>query len=522
MKTLFFTIASVFVLNIYSQSSDIQWQKTIAGNDMDNPGKMIQSTNGNYFSVGATTSSIGDLAPYKGNWDAWITKIDVNGNFVWKKNIGGSNTDILNDIIQTNDGNFIAVGGSSSTDEDLTGVTFNNTKFGWLVKFDANGNILWHKKFGGSGTETGTLIKESANGELHIFTTSYSNNLDVQTHYGTTTTSDISYFKFSSTGTLLFQKTFGGSEEERLSGITVTSDGGFVVVASSYSNDYDISQHVGTIADKNTWIFKIDGNQNIIWEKSFLIDGYGATYNVKELSNSHIMFSYQNHLFYDGSSHLDAMLITLDAQGNLVRQKSIGGAKHDDIVDILEMSPNHIMLLGCTNSNDSIVTSNPGNTNPVWILEIDSLSNINWQKAYGGSISEYGTNFFKTNDNSLVITANTRSHDLDVINNNYWNCMCYDVWLFKLTPSSVTGIEETILSNTFSIYPNPANDIIHVNTYTNLINESYTITNTLGQTILDGELENEHSTINIQSLSSGIYFLQLGDKRTLSYKIIKN
>ena len=520
MKTLLLTIASVFVLNTYAQSSDIQWQNIIAGNDMESPGKIIQSTNGSYFSVGATTSSIGDLAPYKGNWDAWITKIDANGNFLWKKNLGGSNADLLTSIIQTSDGNYIAAGGSGSQDGDLTGIPFNSTKFGWLVKFDNNGTVLWHKKFGGSYTETGTIIKESVNGDLHVFTTSYSNNMDVQTHYGSTSTSDISYFKFSPTGTLLFQKTFGGSEEERLGGVTETSDGGFVVVASSYSNDHDISQHVGSTGDMNAWVFKMDANNNISWEKSFWMDGYGQTYNVRELSNGHIIFSFINKYMLNNQP-TDGILITLNAQGNLVRQKTIGGAKYDDITDIIEVSPNHIVLLGYTNSNDSVVTSNTANINPVWILEIDSLANINWQKTYGGTGGESAYSFFHTNDNGFVISANTRSHDMDVINPNYWNCMCTDVWLFKINPFTV-GIHETQITNSFSIYPNPANDIIHFNTSTSLVNESYAIINTLGQTVLNGKLENERSTIDVQTLQAGIYFLQIGSKQMQSYKIIKN
>lgn len=142
MKLLLLTIASAFALNTYSQSPNIQWQNIIAGDAIEEPGNTIQSIAGDYYSIGATTSTVGDLAPNKGNWDAWITKIDANGNFAWKKNIGGSGADLLWDVIQTNDGNFIATGGSSSQDGDLNGVTFNSTKMIWLIKFDATGTIL--------------------------------------------------------------------------------------------------------------------------------------------------------------------------------------------------------------------------------------------------------------------------------------------------------------------------------------------------------------------------------------------
>ena len=99
--------------------------------------------------------------------------------------------------------------------------------------------------------------------------------------------------------------------------------------------------------------------------------------------------------------------------------------------------------------------------------------------------------------------------------------MCQDVWIFKLSPN-VTALEESTLSNPFSIYPNPANDIIHINASATVTNESYSIVNTLGQTVLNGKLENDRSTINVQTLQAGIYFLQIANKQTQSYKIIKN
>lgn len=519
MKLLLLTIACAIALNSYSQNPNIQWQNIIAGDAMEEPGNTIQSIAGDYYSIGATTSTAGDLAPNKGNWDAWITKIDANGNFAWKKNIGGSGDDLLWDVIQTNDGNFIATGGCSSQDGDLNGVTFNSTKMIWLVKFDATGTILWQKKIGGSNTEVGTLIKESPNGELNIFATSYANNLDILSHYGSTNTSDIVYFRLSATGAILEQKTYGGSEDERLTGFSETNDGGFVVLATSTSTDYDITQHIGSTADKNAWVFKIDVNKNIAWEKSYFINGFGTAYKIKELSNGHIMFSFSDNLWVN-NLYSDGIVITLNAQGNLVWQKAIGGAKYDEINDMIETSPNHILLLGSTGSNDSIVTNNiPGAQ--LWILEIDSLGIINSQQTYGGTFEEIACNFIKTNDNGLVVTSKSRSHDLDVINPNVWNCLCQDVWIFKLSPN-VTAIEESTLSNSFSIFPNPANDIIHINASTSLTNESYSIINTLGQTVLNGKLENDRSIINVQTLQSGIYFLQIGSKQAQSYKIIKN
>ncbi|MCD6019831.1 MAG: hypothetical protein K0S53_2952 [Bacteroidetes bacterium] len=516
MKRLLLTIACAFSLNSYSQNQTIQWQNIIAGEEMEHPGKMIQSTTGSYFSVGATSSTIGDLAPYKGFYDAWIVKIDANGNFEWKKNFGGSNVDILTDIIQTNDGNYIAVGHSGSSDGDLSTNTYSADPRGaLLIKFDDAGTILWQKRVGG-GNELNTRVIESPNGELNVFANSTSNGLDILSHYGTSSTSDIVYFRLTSTGTVIEQKTYGGSEDEYLTSVSATNDGGFVVLANSSSSDYDISQHVGTHT-MNAWVFKIDSNKSLVWDKSYMINGLGKPNNILALSNGHVIFSFLDNEGM-GNLYTDGIVTLLNAQGNLVWQKSMGGAKHDNINDFIEVAPNHIALLGSTSSNDSIVVNDiPGE--PVWLLEIDSLGTINWQNTYGGTMGETAANFVKTSDGGFAISANTRSHDFDVINPNYWNCMCTDAWLFKLSPLSV-GITENKQTDLFSLYPNPAHDFIHVNASQTLQNESYVLVNTLGQTVLSGKLEGQDHTIDIQTLTPGFYSLQVGVNKQ-SYKIIK-
>ena len=78
--------------------------------------------------------------------DYWIVKLDANGNIVWQKSLGGSADDAYS-IQQTTDGGFI-VAGFRSNDGDVSGN--HGTNDYWVVKLDANGNIVWQKSLGGS------------------------------------------------------------------------------------------------------------------------------------------------------------------------------------------------------------------------------------------------------------------------------------------------------------------------------------------------------------------------------------
>ncbi|MBK8368584.1 MAG: T9SS type A sorting domain-containing protein [Bacteroidetes bacterium] len=520
MKLLLLTIASAFALNTYSQAPTIQWQNLIVGNNVDAVNKTIQSTDGNFYSVGSTLSTAGNLSNYHGGWDAWISKIDVNGNFVWKKPIGGSNTDYLTDIIQTNDGNYLASGTSYSSDGDLLSIPYSTTpKNIWLIKFNDTG-ILWEQRYGGSGDggfSTNSHLIEATNGDLHVFANTVSNDGDIiNSHSNGMNENDIVYFKLSSNGTILSQKNYGGSDDDNFYSATLTSDGGIAILGRSRSTDFDVSQHLAAAGFYDTWIFKIDNTLNIVWDKSFL-----APYNdksatcVKELGNGKIMFS-----SCISNNGIDGTLNVLSANGNLIWQKNYGGSGMDRIDDFIELNSNKIICSGYTYSNDGDITNNVLG-DAIWLIEVDSVGIINNQSLYGGSMQENGAKLTKTIDNQFVLSGGTSSIDHDVVNPYTWNCFCEEAWIFKLNMNTV-GIHEKQLTNTLSIYPNPANEVIHVNTSTSLTNESYNIVNTLGQTILNGKLENEHSTIDVQTLESGIYFLQIGGKQTQSTKIIKN
>ncbi|MES2513335.1 MAG: T9SS type A sorting domain-containing protein [Bacteroidota bacterium] len=517
MKQSLLTIASVFTLTAYAQSPNIQWQNIIAGNDADVVNRTIQSTGGNFYSVGQTHSTSGNMNNYHGAWDGWISKIDVNGNFVWKKPIGGAHHDYLTDIIQTSDGNYIACGTSYSDDGDLSGLPYSTiSKNIWLIKFNDSG-ILWQQKYGGSGEvgyNVNTKIKETSNGHLHVFANSNSNDHDIVNHFGSNAWNDIVYFELDATGAILSQKNFGGSEDDNLGSVTTTSDGGFVILGTSRSLDFDVSQHLTDTAFYDTWIFKIDGSQNMVWEKSFLVSTFSSGSSIKELTNHNFIF---NSL--DSASFGQGALTVLSPNGNLLWRKTYGGSSIDKIDDVTEISPNSIFFSGHTYSVDGDLSFNLKGE-AIWVAEIDSLGNIKAGDTYGGSMMDDGATITKTNDNSLLLSCGSSSNDYDFVHPYMWSCWCAEAWIVKLKPLSV-GIFENDAPHAFSLYPNPASEVIHVSTSANLSNELYTLVNALGQTVLSGKLEHQNNTIDIQQLTPGFYSLQIGNDKQ-AYKIIKN
>jgi polyhydroxybutyrate depolymerase len=96
----------------------------------------------------------------------------------------------------------------------------------------------------------------------------------------------------------------------------------------------------------------------------------------------------------------------------------------------------------------------------------------------------------------------------------------YDInGLIECSTSSI--IKKNNIAGNYSVYPNPVKDIIHINVESEFIGTYYAITSVSGQIVSEGKIDKQDSVINIQDLSEGIYFMQLGENTHQSFKIIK-
>lgn len=103
-----------------SNLGNVKWVKNYGGRGWDRAKSVLQTIDGNFIIAGFSTSNSGDVRRNNGDSDAWIVKLDSDGNIVWEKNYGGSEDDYANSIKQTTDGGYIIAGSSQSTDGDAS------------------------------------------------------------------------------------------------------------------------------------------------------------------------------------------------------------------------------------------------------------------------------------------------------------------------------------------------------------------------------------------------------------------
>lgn len=238
----------------------IEWQKTFGGSSFDIANDIQQTTDGGFVIAGTTNSNNGDVTGNHGHADYWIVKLDVLGNIEWQKALGGSSWDVARAIQQTVDGGFIVTGESQSNDLDVTG----NHGIGdiWTVKLDVLGNIEWQKSLGGSGRDGAHSILQSVDGGFIMAGETLSNDGDIAVNHGG---KDFWIVKLNVLGNMEWEKTFGGSNWDVAYSMQATSDG-YIVSGYTESADGDVTGHQGKA---DFWVIKLDVSGNLIWQKTF-------------------------------------------------------------------------------------------------------------------------------------------------------------------------------------------------------------------------------------------------------------
>lgn len=153
-------IATDYIVVKFDADFNIIWEKKYGGSKNEYASSIVQDNNGDYIIVGQSESTDGDVTNNYGNRDIWLCKIDRNGNLLWQKNYGGSKDDRF-EAIQTNESGFILIGYSDSSDHDFT--TNQGGVDAWIVKISNDGIIENKINIGGSLNEYGSKIFSTNN-----------------------------------------------------------------------------------------------------------------------------------------------------------------------------------------------------------------------------------------------------------------------------------------------------------------------------------------------------------------------
>ena len=348
----------------FDQNSTLQWQKTYGGTDNDRGSDIIQTSDGGYAVIGFSKSNDGDITENAGANDFWVSKLNASGTISWQKSFGFLGTDNGISLIETNDNGYLLIGdldvsasGGEGNSKSLTSKKHAGGDY-WAIKINALGEKQWSKFYGGTFTDTPNDILQTKDNGYLIIGSSDSNDVDIKDSKGTY---DFWVVKISETGTLLWEKSFGGSKIDQAYAITSSDDGNYIIVGNTRSNDLDVSNNNG-IAD--FWVIKIAPSGELIWEKTYGGSSFDAARSITKTQDGNFIISGSSRSA-DGdltknNGQNDAWVLKIDTNGNLKWQKSIGGSDIDLAFDAVELDNKTIIVVGESNSSNLDIPENKG------------------------------------------------------------------------------------------------------------------------------------------------------------------
>ncbi|PJC61592.1 MAG: secretion protein, partial [Flavobacteriales bacterium CG_4_9_14_0_2_um_filter_32_27] len=494
-----------------AQALTIEWQKSLGGS-FDDYGKSIQlTTDGGYIVAGQSASTNGDVTGNHGYYDYWVVKLSNTGAVEWQKSLGGSGDDRAYSIQQTTDGGYIVAGRSNSTNGDVTGNHGGDDY--WVVKLSSIGIIEWQISLGGSGSDGASSIQQTTDGGYIVVGTSNSTDGDVTGNHGI---GDYWVVKLSNTGTITWQKSLGGTGDDIAYSIQQTTDGGYVVAGYSNSIDGDITVNLGGF---DYWVVKLDGTGTITWQKSLGGNDWDIGRSIWQTTDGgYIITGQSNSANGDVTGNIgfyDYWVVKLSSTGTIVWEKSLGGTGLDGGISIQQTTDGGYIVAGFSTSTDGDITGNNG-LDDYWVVKLSSIGTIVWQKSLGGSGSDAATSIQQTTDGGYVVVGQSQSTDGDVTGNHGND----DYWVVKL--SATVAINEITAFNEFNVYPNPTSNQITLKVNANLVGAIYTIYDNMGKSVMSGKINNEHTVIELDNLSNGIYLFSIGENGKQTFKVIKN
>lgn len=342
----------------YNAAHELEWSKTYGGSAADRGTDIIQTSDGGFALIGSSQSSDEDVSNNEGSKDYWMVKLNASGAIVWQKSFGFSGLDDGFSLIQTNDSGYLLTGvldvtASGGLGNSRTSTTLHAGGDYWIIKLDAGGEKQWSKYFGGTFTDTPYSSIQTEDDGYIIVGSSDSNDVDINNNKGTY---DFWIAKIDASGVLIWEKSFGGSQIDEARDIINSGDGNYLIVGDSRSNDFDISSNNGAA---DLWIIKISPNGDLIWEKSFGGSNFDAGRSVyKTTDNGFLICGSSRSSNGDlniNQGQNDVWVFKIDSDANLQWQKSFGGSGIDFAYDVTQLNNDTIIVVGDSNSTDNMI-----------------------------------------------------------------------------------------------------------------------------------------------------------------------
>ncbi|UEC40638.1 MAG: conserved exported protein of unknown function [Methanothrix sp.] len=379
-----------------------EWNRTYGGSS-DDVGTYGQQTKDGGYIITGYTSSYGADAPF-----SWLIKVQHRGDLWLIKTDaeGQKEWDRTYGGLGKDLGFFV----QQTKDEGYI-IVGGKKSFWivgsydlWIIKTDANGSVLWDRTFGGSGEDLGFSVQQT-NDDGYIIAgyTSFTNGKKAW------------IIKIDSQGNKQLDMATGRADSEAAS-IGLTKDGGYIITG------YTPSSGSGK---EDVWLIKTNSKLHWDWLKTFGGPNRDLGLSVQETEDGGYIIAGLTESF--GAGKGDVWLIKTDPKGDREWDRTFGGSNFDSGASVQQTRDGGYIVTGYNTTTIDNVGSysrlfNSDNIGRVWLIKTDSEGIELWNETFGGTRNDWGNSVQETRDGGYIITGVTESYGAGK----------EDVWLIKV------------------------------------------------------------------------------------------
>jgi uncharacterized delta-60 repeat protein len=315
-----------FLLAKYDSEGTIQWQRVLGGTGDDQGLSISTDSSNNVYVTGFTNVGL-----------FFIAKYNPAGTIQWQRVLGSSSE------------NSLSIAIDSSNNVYVTGYTSSTGAGGsdeLIAKYNSSGTIQWQRTLGGTNTDQARSIKTDSSNNIYILGRTRSTGAGSY---------DFLIAKYNSSGTIQWQRTFGGASTEDGRSIKIDSSNNIYVFGDTYSTG---------AGGSDVLLAKYDSSGIIQWQRTFggVNNEFGYSVGADSSNNIYIVGSTES----EGEGSLDILIAKYDSSGTIQWQRTMGGLSSDYANSVAVDLGDNLYIFGTTNSagagmSDSLIAKIPNN-----------------------------------------------------------------------------------------------------------------------------------------------------------------
>ncbi|MFX1286068.1 MAG: hypothetical protein ACFFB5_20660 [Promethearchaeota archaeon] len=395
----------------------IQLNQTFGGLERDFGSSVIQTVDGGFLIAGST-----DSYSSKENLDMWLVKTNTSGYVEWNQTYDLSLYDLVSDLIQTIDQNFLLIGSCFDGCAPCL-------DWGSALKLFANGTVEWCQ-FYQYGERGGAWVDSDEHCLVHAVVQTTDGGFlfageTVDYLVGDTgpNNMDMWLVKTDDNGSVEWNQIYGSRDDGGYS-VIQTTDEGFLIAGVTIDYHYVVDNDSRVFIyphNADMWLVKLYANGSVEWDQAYGGTGSDYAFNVIQTVDGGFLLAGVTNYW---SNNSDMWLVKTDANGSEEWDQTYGGSGHDHASSVLQTADGGFLIVGDTESYGA-------GEEDIWLVKTYSNGTIKWNQTFGGSERDRGKSVIQTADSEFLVVGSTES----------FGAGDSDIWLLKLSESIETTTE---------------------------------------------------------------------------------